>query len=54
MIKDVAELIAELEKVEDKTKPVYVFIADIEQINSDITQIDLVDDSISDRVDINI
>jgi len=54
MIKSVADLIEELQKVEDKTKPVYVFIADIESINCDIMSIDLVDDSISDRVDINI
>jgi len=54
MIKNVAELIKELEKIEDKTKPVYVHISDINQINCDIMSIDLVDDTISDRVDINI
>jgi len=54
MIKNVAELIEELQKVEDKTKSVYVFIRNIELINCDIMSIDLVDDSINDRVNINI
>jgi hypothetical protein len=51
---NVNDLIVELQKIEDKTKPVYIYIADIEQINSEIMPIHLVDDSISDRVDINI
>jgi hypothetical protein len=53
MISDVKTLIEHLQKIEDKTKPVYVHIADIESINADITNIDIVDE-MSDRVDINI
>jgi hypothetical protein len=50
----VKKLIEELQKIEDKTKSVYIYIPNIEEINCEIMPIVLVDDSITDRVDINI
>ena len=46
----VQDLINELNTVEDKTKPVFIY----NNKNSDIYSIELVDTDISDRVDINI
>ena len=46
----VQDLINELNTVEDKTKPVFIY----NDKNSDIYSIELIDTDISDRVDINI
>ena len=56
VIKTVQNLIDELNKIEDKTKPVFGFIIDeLEETNThELVKINLVDNSISDRVDINL
>jgi hypothetical protein len=56
VIKTVQNLIDELNKIEDKTKPVFGFIIDeLEETNThELVKITLVDNSISDRVDINL
>jgi hypothetical protein len=48
-IKTVKELIELLEKVKDKSLPIFVYNATTTTIN----EINLVDDSIDDRVDLN-
>ena len=53
-IKTVQELIDELNKVEDKTKPVFAFVTTDEDDQYDVVPIVMVDNDISDRVDINI
>ncbi len=53
MIATVQDLIDKLNEVEDKTKPVFAYL----NVNGDtyeVVPIALVDDTISDRVDINI
>lgn len=49
-INTVQELIDQLNNVEDKTKPVFIY----DTKNSDLLHISLVDTDISDRVDINL
>ena len=49
----VKKLIEELQKIEDKTKSVYIYVPNIEEIDVEIQEIRAVDE-ISDRVDINI
>jgi hypothetical protein len=53
MIKTVQDLIDKLNEVEDKTKPVFAYL-NINGDNYEVVPISLVDDTISDRVDINI
>ena len=49
----VSQLIQELQKVKNKDVEVYIFVGDEAQINSEIMPIDMVDDSMDDRVDLN-
>ena len=44
---NVQRLIEELEQIEDKTLPVYGY-------NGEIMEVDFVDDTITDRVDLNL
>ena len=55
-INTVQDLINELNKIEDKTKPVFGYITDENDETNfhDVVKITMVDDSISDRVDINL
>ena len=53
-INTVQELIDELNKVEDKTKPVFGFVTTSDDDQYDVVPIVLVDIDISDRVDINL
>lgn len=54
-IKTVQELIDELNEIEDKTKPIFGYVVDYDSGDTyEIAPILMVDDSISDRVDINI
>lgn len=54
-IKTVQDLIDELNKIEDKTKPIFGYVVDDDSGDTyEIVPITLVDDSISDRVDINL
>jgi len=50
----VEELIRQLEKVKDKSKQVFVFVEGRVSYNYPILVVSDVDDTISDRVDINV
>jgi len=50
----VQELIDELNKVEDKTKPIFGYITNEQDETFEVVPIVLVDIDISDRVDINL
>jgi hypothetical protein len=53
-IQTVQDLIDKLNEVEDKTKPVFAFVTTDMDEQFDVVPIIMVDNDISDRVDINI
>jgi hypothetical protein len=53
-IKTVQDLIDELNKIKDKSKPIFSYITNELGETFEVVPIRLVDDTISDRVDINI
>jgi hypothetical protein len=53
-INTVQDLINALNEVEDKTKPVFGYITTDKDETYEVVQITMVDNSISDRVDINL
>jgi len=53
-IQTVQDLLDALNNIEDKSKPIFGFVTDNNDNRYEIVPIQLVDDTISDRVDINI
>jgi hypothetical protein len=52
-IETVQDLIGELMKLKNKTRPVFGYITTPEDETFELVPIEMIDDSISDRVDIN-